>query len=67
MLPKMWVLLLGAWEPGEVGNNTEQGLEPGWALSSLASSFQALPAEATFAGLGGCGGFALGRFKGLCL
>ena len=39
MLPKMWVLLLGAWEPGEVGNNTEQGLEPGWALSSLASSF----------------------------
>ena len=39
MLPKMWVLLLGAWEPGEVDNNTEQGLEPGWALSSLASSF----------------------------
>ena len=67
MLPKMCVLLLGAWEPGEVCNKTEQGLEPGWALSSLASSFQGPSAAATFAGLGGCGGFALGRFKGLCL
>ena len=30
MLPKTCVLLLGAWEPGEVCNKTEQGLEPGW-------------------------------------
>ena len=65
MLPKTCVLLLGAWEPGEVCNKTEQGLEPGWPWAHWLQQLQSACFVVVAYWPAACG-FFLGQGSNLC-